>query len=132
MAQRGHRLFAAGYDRMTRSLEQAWLGERRARLLGDLTGDVLDVGAGTGANLPYLRRAARVVAAEPDPAMRRRLKAKLEGATAGEPAEAQVPVEVTDAAAESLPFPDASFDAVVFTLVLCTVRCRRPGSPPAP
>ncbi len=117
MAQRGHRLFAAGYDRMTRSLERAWLGERRARLLTDLTGDVLDVGAGTGANLPYLRRADRMVAAEPDPAMRKRLEAKL----ASKPAGRRVPVEVSDAAAESLPHPDASFDAVVFTLVLCTV-----------
>jgi hypothetical protein len=45
-----------------------------------LTGTVLDVGAGTGANLPHLRSASRVVAAGPDPAMRRRMVAKLAGA----------------------------------------------------
>jgi ubiquinone/menaquinone biosynthesis C-methylase UbiE len=117
MGQRGHRLFAAAYDRMTAPLEHAILGERRERLLADLTGDVLDLGAGTGANLPHLRRAARVVAAEPDPAMRARLTAKLAGAAVDRP----VPVQVSDAAAESLPYPDATFDTVVCTLVLCTV-----------
>ena len=109
----GHRLFATVYDRMTGSLEQAVLAERRAGLLEDLAGEVLDVGAGTGANLPHFRSASRVVAAEPDPAMRRRLAAKLAGAP--------VPAEITGDAAETLQQPDASFDAVVFTQVLCTV-----------
>ena len=113
MRDRKHRLFAAVYDAMSRPLEQAALAERRARLLGDLTGDVLEVGAGTGVNLRHYQRAARVVAVEPDLAMRRRLAANLFGAV--------VPVQVSDAVAESLPHPDDSFDAVVFTLVLCTV-----------
>jgi SAM-dependent methyltransferase len=113
MGDREHRFFATVYDPMSRPLEQAALAERRARLLADLTGDVLEVGAGTGANLRYYRRAARVVAAEPDRAMRRRLAANLFRAV--------VPVQVSDAAAESLPYPDGCFDAVVFTLVLCTV-----------
>jgi ubiquinone/menaquinone biosynthesis C-methylase UbiE len=110
---RGHPVFAAVYDALNRPREQRIMGERRARLLADLTGEVLDIGAGTGANLRHFRRATRVVAAEPDPAMRKRLVGRL--------AEARVPVVVGAAAAESLPFPDASFDAVVFTLVLCTV-----------
>ena len=75
-----HRLFAALYDRMTGPLEQGVLGDRREGLLADLGGQVLDVGAGTGANLPHFRAASLVVAAEPDPAMRRRLAAKLAGA----------------------------------------------------
>jgi ubiquinone/menaquinone biosynthesis C-methylase UbiE len=98
---------------MTGPLERAVLAERRARLLAALDGQVLDVGAGTGANLPHYRKASQVTAAEPDPAMRRRLAAKA--------ATAPVPVEVTSDAAESLRRPAASFDAVVFTLVLCSV-----------
>lgn len=113
MRRRGHRLYAATYDRVTGPLERALLAERRARLLADLPGEVLDVGAGTGANLRHFRSARRVVATEPDPAMRRRMAAKL--------ADAPVPAEVADDAAEALRHPDASFDAVVFTLALCTV-----------
>ena len=112
-ATRAHWVFAAVYDPLTRSLERAILAERRARLLDGLDGQVLDVGAGTGANLPYLRQASRVVAAEPDAAMRRRLAARL--------AQAAVPVELSSDPAEGLRYPDASFDAVVYTLVLCSV-----------
>ena len=82
-----HWLFAALYDRMTGPLEQGVPGERRAALLADLGGEILDVGAGTGANLPHFRAASLVVAAEPDAAMRRRLAAKLAGAP--------VPAELT-------------------------------------
>jgi ubiquinone/menaquinone biosynthesis C-methylase UbiE len=109
----GHRIFAAVYDRLTAQLEREVLGPRRAALLGGLEGDVLEVGAGTGASLRHFRRARRVVAAEPDPAMRRRMAAKL--------GQAGVPVELGAAVAEALPYPDASFDAVVFTCTLCTV-----------
>ena len=70
---RAHPVFAAVYDPLTRPLERAVLAGPRARLLSGLTGRALDVGAGTGTNLQYLRRASRVVAAEPDPAMRKRL-----------------------------------------------------------
>ena len=103
---RSHRLFAAVYDRLNGPLECEVLAPLRAELLRDLEGEVLEVGAGTGAGLRHFDRAARVVAVEPDRAMRRRLGAKV--------AEARVRVEIADAPAESLPFPSASFDAVVF------------------
>jgi ubiquinone/menaquinone biosynthesis C-methylase UbiE len=112
----GHRVFAAVYDAVMAPVEHAVFARRRAGLLADLGGQVIDVGAGTGANLPYLRRATRVVAAEPDPAMRSRLTARLAAARV-----TGRPVEVTDDAAEALHYADASFDAVVCTLVLCTV-----------
>jgi ubiquinone/menaquinone biosynthesis C-methylase UbiE len=108
-----HRIFAAIYDRMNAPLERHVLGARRERLLAGLIGDVLDVGAGTGVNLPYFEKATRVVAVEPSAPMRARLQRKAQQVT--------VPVEVCDATAESLPFADCSFDAVVFTLALCTI-----------
>jgi ubiquinone/menaquinone biosynthesis C-methylase UbiE len=108
-----HRVFATLYDWMTGPWNRGVLGERRAGLLANLAGRVLDVGAGSGTNLSHLHSASRVVAAGPDPAMRRRMAAKL----AGPPA----PAEITGDSAEALEQPDASFDAVVFTQVLYTV-----------
>ena len=89
------------------------MGERRARLLTEARGTVLEVGGGTGANLQHYGVAERVTVVEPDPYMRKRLGPKSVAAS--------VPVEVSAAGAESLPFADGSFDTVVSTLVLCTV-----------
>jgi ubiquinone/menaquinone biosynthesis C-methylase UbiE len=101
------------YDCVNGPLERSILGPRRAKVLPTLSGVVLDVGTGTGANLPHFRDATRVVATEPSRGMRSRLAAKLQTAAC--------PVEVLDAPAERLPHPDESFDAVVFTCVLCSV-----------
>lgn len=109
----GHPVFAALYDRLGGAAERKWMGERRARLLAGARGAVLEIGGGTGANLPHYRNVERVTVSEPDPFMRRRLRPKLEAAL--------VPVEVSEAGAEALTFPDGSFDTVVSTLVLCTV-----------
>ncbi len=103
------RFLAAIYDPLMRKVEEACLREWRADLLRDLSGSVLEVGAGTGANLPhYSQNLERLVLCEPDAHMRKRLQARTRW-------------EVVDAAAESLPFPEGSFDAVVSTLVLCSV-----------
>jgi ubiquinone/menaquinone biosynthesis C-methylase UbiE len=109
----GHPIFAALYDPIGASKERRWMGGRRRRLLAGARGVVLEIGGGTGANLAHYRDVDRVVVAEPDPFMRRRLARKLE--------DARVPVEISAAGAEELPFPDGSFDTVVSTLVLCTV-----------
>ena len=108
-----HPIFAALYDPMSASAERRWMGERRKRLLAGARGAVLEIGGGTGANLPHYRDVDRIMVAEPDPFMRKRLGQKL--------ADVRVPVEVSDAGAEALPFPNGSFDTVVSTLVLCTV-----------
>lgn len=108
-------LFAAMYDRMSRSSEEAGVGEMRQRLLGDVSGDILELGAGTGMNLSHYDEAlASLVLTEPEPAMLRRLQPK---------ARDQAPnAKVVQASAEDLPFEDSSFDAVVSTLVLCGVE----------
>jgi len=87
----------------------------RERLLGGLHGCVLETGAGTGHSFPYYRPEARVVATEPDPHMLRRAERRLAELGLSN-------IEVRRADAQSLPFDDASFDHVVTTLVLCTVR----------
>ncbi|HEY7002909.1 MAG TPA: class I SAM-dependent methyltransferase [Gaiellaceae bacterium] len=101
------------YDIASRRAEKGELGRRRHELVSVLEGDVLEIGAGTGLNLPHYEKASRVVAVEPDPSMARRLHNRV--------AEASVPVEVVSGSAESLPFPDGSFDTVVVTFVLCSV-----------
>lgn len=108
------RLFAAVYDPMNRLAEEGWLGRRRADLLSNATGTVLEIGAGTGANLAHYPPAVeRLVVTEPSEAMLDRLRPRL--------AEATLPVTAVVTGAEALPYPDAWFDTVVSTLVLCTV-----------
>ena len=102
------------YDLMAGRAERQGMADRRTMLLADLEGDVVEIGSGTGASLPHYRRAARVVAVEPDESMAKRLPVKM--------AEAAVPIEVVGARAEELPFPDESFDAAVFAFVLCSVE----------
>jgi ubiquinone/menaquinone biosynthesis C-methylase UbiE len=108
-----HRLFAALYDRMNAAAERHWMGKHRAELLADARGVVLEIGGGTGANLPYYRDVQRLIVAEPDLFMRKKLEPKL--------GQAHIPVEVTYADAQRLPFADESFDTVVSALVFCTI-----------
>jgi ubiquinone/menaquinone biosynthesis C-methylase UbiE len=116
IADMGHPIFAAVYDRALARAEHAGLADRRAQLLADLGGEVLEIGAGTGLNLQhYPATVTRLVLAEPDPHMAYRLRDRI---AAQAP---QIVAEVIEAPAEALPFADASFDAVVSTLVLCTV-----------
>ena len=102
------------YDLLARRAERAGIGQIRHDLLADLEGDVIEIGSGTGASLPYYEHARRVVAVEPDAGMAKRLPAKIE--------EAKVPVEVVSTGAQALPFPDESFDAAVAAFVLCSVE----------
>lgn len=109
----GHRWFAALYDPLTRWAERKLLARPRTTIAGEAAGRVLEIGAGTGANFPYYRAAQEVVATEPDPFMLRRARARAR--------ELGLAIELHQARAEALPFPEHSFDSVVSTLVLCTV-----------
>jgi ubiquinone/menaquinone biosynthesis C-methylase UbiE len=101
------RVFALAYDPFLAGAERKGIASARRDLLAGAVGRVLEIGAGTGLNIAHYPPGATVTYTEPDPHMARRLRAKG--------------VEVVEASADALPFPDASFDVVVSTLVLCTV-----------
>lgn len=110
------RLFARVYDRTLAPLEDAGLREWRAELLAGLSGTVVEIGAGTGLNLAhYPSTVERLVLTEPEPAMLAQLRGRL-----GEVADG-VAVRAERADATALPLGDGEADAVVGTLVLCTV-----------
>jgi ubiquinone/menaquinone biosynthesis C-methylase UbiE len=108
------KLFALTYDRQMAKVEKATLRALRESLLAAASGDVLEIGGGTGANLPFYRPGAGSLAiTEPDTAMLRRLQRR---------AREQAPLaKILRAPAEDLPFEDGTFDTVVSTMVLCGV-----------
>ena len=110
---REHRVFAALYDLVGRRAERGPLGARRRELLREASGRVLELGAGTGANLAHYPAVERLTLTEPDAAMRRRLAPRA--------AEAPFPVDLVDAPAEDLPVASGDADTVVSTFVLCSV-----------
>jgi ubiquinone/menaquinone biosynthesis C-methylase UbiE len=108
------RFFAMTYDRQIAKTEQAGLRAFREGLLAGATGHVLEIGGGTGANLPcYGPGVESLTMTEPQPPMLRRLERRV-----GEQATAAT---VLRAPAEDLPFEDHTFDVAVSTLVLCGV-----------
>ncbi len=106
--------FADNYDNCMRPLERRFFEARRRQLIPQAAGDVLEIGGGTGANLPFYGTAVTsLVFTDPDPAMLRIAQTKLRPS--------RLAVTFLEATAEALPFPAASFDTVVATLVLCSV-----------
>jgi ubiquinone/menaquinone biosynthesis C-methylase UbiE len=109
---RRHPVFARLYARVRPSLDEAGAAGHRRRLLAGLSGEVVEVGAGDGGNFGHYPAAVtRVLALEPEPYLRAQAQS----------APSTVPVELVDATADQLPVADASVDAVVFSLVLCSV-----------
>jgi ubiquinone/menaquinone biosynthesis C-methylase UbiE len=92
---------------------ERWMAQRKERLLGGLSGVVVEIGPGAGANLPYLRRDVRWIGVESNPYARPYLERAARAAG--------VSCEVRAGSAERLPLEAASADAVIGTLVLCSV-----------
>ncbi|MGO8959536.1 MAG: class I SAM-dependent methyltransferase [Streptosporangiaceae bacterium] len=108
------KFFAMTYDRQLAKTENAGLRASRQGLLAGAGGDVIEIGGGTGLNLPFYGAAvASLTLTEPEPPMLRRLQRN-----AREHAPA---AKVLRAPAEDLPFDDNTFDVAVSTLVLCGV-----------
>jgi ubiquinone/menaquinone biosynthesis C-methylase UbiE len=109
-----HPLFARFYARVLSRNEPAEIAEHRAQLLAGIAGRVVELGAGNGANFGhYSPTVAEVVAVEPEPYLRERAREAVQRAS--------VPVTVLDGVADALPLADASCDAAVACLVLCSV-----------
>lgn len=86
----------------------------RRRVIGAAEGRVLEIGIGSGLNLPLYGPAVRsVIGLEPSPELLRMARQRA--------AAAPVPVELVDASAEALPLDAESFDCVVTTWTLCTI-----------
>jgi SAM-dependent methyltransferase len=89
-------------------------GPRKRAVFRDLPARVVEIGAGAGANLRYYRPGTRVTAVEPNPAMHAPLRAAA--------ARQEVELEIRNLRGEALDLPDNSAQAVVGTLVLCSVN----------
>ena len=109
-----HPLFARVYSHFAPREDARGNAENRDELLAGLSGRVVEVGAGIGSNFAhYPASVSEVVAVEPEPFLRQK--------AAGQAASAPVPVRVVDGLADALPLEDASVDAGVASLVLCSV-----------
>lgn len=103
------------YDASMKKMERACLSRWRSELLSDINGDVLEIGSGTGANLPYYPQSIhRLVLSEPESHMRDLLRQHINQTPGGK-------CTAESSSADKLSFPDNSFDSVVSTLVLCSV-----------
>jgi SAM-dependent methyltransferase len=111
------RLFAAYYPKLLERSEDAGQRQTRADLIAGAAGRTLEIGAGSGANLRhYTARVTELVVSEPSSHMLEHLRRALE--------DDPPPVgslRLVESGAQELPFPDASFETVVCTYVLCSV-----------
>jgi ubiquinone/menaquinone biosynthesis C-methylase UbiE len=106
-------LAAHAYDAFLALGEHRGMADRRDALLAQAEGTVLEIGAGTGANLRAYPPVGRLVLSEPAATMRAQLSRRIAGLSS--------PALVLDAGAEALPLASDSVDTVVSTMVLCTV-----------
>lgn len=99
-------------DKLTASPETEGL---RKEVLAPARGRLLEIGFGTGLNIPHFPpEVTDVVGLEPNPGVERLARPRIDAAS--------IPIELRIGAGERLPFPDHSFDTVVTTLVLCSVQ----------
>lgn len=107
-----HPIFARLYDKLSVVAEAAGSPDHRTELLAGLRGRVIDIGAGTSLNIAhYPSEVSEVVTVEPAPHLRPNA---VEDATS-----TTIRVTVIDATASELPHENATYDAAVYSLVLC-------------
>ena len=113
------KLFARFYDPFMESMEQRVLTRYRKQLLEPLGGNILEIGSGTGVNFKLYSKDCCVIASEPSEHMLKYAKERLKM----EPVDAQIELVLAGVGSEDLEkkVPAGGFDAVVCTLVLCTI-----------
>ncbi|MFN4219071.1 MAG: class I SAM-dependent methyltransferase [Candidatus Bipolaricaulia bacterium] len=104
---------AAIYDGAMWPVERLFLRELRRRLVGGTYGRVLELGIGTGLNLPYYPSEVELTGIDPNESFLEKARRRAQAL--------RRPVTLLAACAEELPFADCSFDIVIATLVFCTV-----------
>jgi ubiquinone/menaquinone biosynthesis C-methylase UbiE len=106
------RIFAWALARFNGSYER-FVAAHKERLFSNVSGTILEIGPGTGANLRYLRSGGvRWIGVDPNPFMEDYLRR--------EAARLEMPIEFHLGTAERLPLADASVDVVISTLTLCS------------
>jgi ubiquinone/menaquinone biosynthesis C-methylase UbiE len=102
------------YATLIARADAAGLADRRKQLVHGLHGHVLELGCGTGAMFAHYKDVDRVTAIEPDAAFASHARVAA--------ANADVPIDVLEASGDAIPLTDASVDAIVVALVLCSVE----------
>ncbi len=104
---------AGSYDQLIAWIERVLFGGGREWVCSQVRGEVLEIAAGTGRNLPFYPRDVRLTAVELSPEMLEIARRHAQ--------ELGVEADLCVGDVQDLPFPDASFDTVVATLALCTI-----------
>jgi len=108
----GWGLRPSGYDLFMLPLEMLVFRRLRRSLITPISGSVLEIGAGTGANLPYYRASARVTLLDINTRSLRQACKRVSGRTAN----------IVQGDASALPFAASQFDHVVSTLTFCSIQ----------
>ena len=95
-------------------VDQPFWAKHRREQLSSAAGEILEIGVGTGLNLPhYPYHVRRITTVDPNPGMNRRLQRRID--------ETGIEVDKQMISSEALPFDEATFDCVVSTITLCSI-----------
>jgi SAM-dependent methyltransferase len=106
------RVFACALARLNARYER-FVSKYKRQLFADVSGSVLEIGPGTGANLRYLPDGVHWMGVEPNPFMESYLREEAD--------KLRLPIDIRIGTADTLPVADSSVDVVISTLVLCCV-----------
>lgn len=112
--QKRYDWYSRFYDTFEASMEQMVFRNLRRQIIGSLHGLILEVGIGTGKNIPYYQSQARVIGIDISPKMLIKAQQKVSSFRG-------VNIELKQMNVENLAFEDGTFDTVICTFVLCSV-----------